>query len=98
MFNLPHTMCLCWMYINAGKTWIYGILSNKQACYQPDTNCTYWPVMGSYNNWNIIEITPKSTPFEEFDEIHQVVLGVISENMASLVQSGMYDAINNNNY
>ena len=29
-----------------------------------------------------------------FDEINKVVLDRISENMASLVQSGMYDAIN----
>ena len=42
--------------------------------------------MGSYNNWNIIELTPKSTTFEAFDEIHKVVLDRIIENMASLVQ------------
>ena len=50
--------------------------------------------MGSYKNWNSIELTPKQTPFESFDEIHQVVLDGISENIASLVQSGMYGAIN----
>ena len=50
--------------------------------------------MGPYKNWNIIHLTPKSIPFEAFDEIHQVVLEGISENMASLVQSGMYGAIN----
>ena len=76
------------------KHWIYGIPSKKQAHYQPITDCTYWPVMGSYNNWNIIELTPKSTYFEAFDEIYQVVLDGISENMASLVQSGMYGTIN----
>ena len=32
-------------------------------------------------------------PFDVFDEIHKVVLDGISENMASLVQSGMYGAI-----
>ena len=46
------------------------------------------------NKWNIIELTPKSTPFEAFDDIHKVFLDRISENMASLVQSGMYGAIN----
>ena len=76
------------------KPLIYDILSKKQARYQPVTNYTYWPVLGSYNNWNIIEITPKSTPFEVFDKIHQVVLDGISENMASLVQSVMYGSIN----
>ena len=47
-----------------------------------------------YNNCNIVDLTPKSIPSEDFDEIHQVVLDGISENMASLVQSGMYGAIN----
>ena len=76
------------------KPWISGILSKKQACYQPVINLIYWPVQGSYNNCNIIELTPKYTPFEAFHEIHNVVLDQISENMASLVQSGMYGAIN----
>ena len=49
--------------------------------------------MGSYNNWNIIHLTPKSTPFEAFYEIHQVVIYRISDNVASLVQSGKYGVI-----
>ena len=36
----------------------------------------------------------KSTPYDTFDEIHQVVLDGISDNMASLVESGKYGAIN----
>ena len=60
------------------KPCISGIPSKKQARYQPITNFTYCPVMGSYKNWNIIELTPKSTPFEGFDEIHKVVLDRIS--------------------
>ena len=76
------------------KHWIYGIHSTKQARYQPVTNCTYWPVMVPYNNWTIIDLTLKSIPFEDFDEIHKVVLDRISKNMASLFQSGMYGAIN----
>ena len=71
-------------------------MSKKKAWYQPVANCTYWPVLGSYNNWNIIELTPKSTPFEACDDINKVVIDVISENMASLVQSGMYGDINTN--
>ena len=50
--------------------------------------------MGPYKNWNIINITLKSITSEAFDDIHQVVLDRITENMASLVQSGMYGAIN----
>ena len=75
------------------KPWMSGIPSNKQARYQPVTNGNYWKALGSYNNCNIIELTPKSTPFEAFDEIHQVVLDGIIENMASLFQPVMYGAI-----
>ena len=76
------------------KLCIYVIPSKKQASYKPVTNYTYWPVLVSYNNCNIIHLTPKSIPFEEFDEIPKVVLDEISENMASLVQSGMHGVIN----
>ena len=76
------------------QPWIYGITSKKQARYQPVIYFTYWPVMGSYNNWNIIHLAPKSITFESFDEIHQVVIDVISKNMALLVQSGLYGVIN----
>ena len=41
------------------KPWIYGSPSKKQAQYKPVTNCNYWSVLGSYNNWDIIELTQK---------------------------------------
>ena len=66
----------------------------KQARYQLFTDFTYWQFLGSYNNFNIIHLTPKSTSFEAFDEINQVVIDGISENMPSLVQSSMYGVIN----
>ena len=72
------------------KPWISGIPSDKQERYKPVTKCTYWPVLGSFNNWNIIQLSQKSTPSDTFDEIHQVVLDGISDNMASLVESGKY--------
>ena len=61
--------------------------------YQPVTDFTYWTVLGSFINWNIIRLSPKSTPFEAFEEIHQVVLDGISDHMASLVKCGRYGAI-----
>ena len=87
--------CACVAFTSMlDQPWIYVIPSKKQTCNQPVTYCTYWTVPGSYNNFNIIHLTPKSTPLEVFDEIHQVVLDGISDNMASLVQSGMYGVIN----
>ena len=76
------------------KHWISGIPSDKQERYKPVTKCNYWPVLGPFNNWNIIQLSQKSTPYDAFDEIHQVVLDGISDNMASLVESGKYGAIN----
>ena len=76
------------------KSWISGIQSDKQGCYKPVTKCIYWPVLGTFNIWNIIQFSSKPTYSDTFDEIHQVVLDVISDNMASLVESGKYRAIN----
>ena len=76
------------------KAWISGIPSDKQDRYKPVTKCTYWPVLGAFNNWNIIQLSSKSTSSDTFDEIHQVVLDGISDNMASLFESDKYVAIN----
>ena len=76
------------------KPWISGIPSDKKERYKPVTKCTYWPVLGYFNNWKIIQLSSKSTSSDKFDEIHQVVLEGISNNMASLVESGKYGSIN----
>ena len=76
------------------KTWKYGIKPEKQERYKTFTKCTYWPLLGSFHNWNIIKLSPKSTSYDTFDEIHQVVLDEISDNMDSLVESGKYGSIN----
>ena len=70
---------------NLDKAWISGIPSDKQDCYKPVTKCTYLTLLGAFNNWNIIQLSSKSTSSDTFDETHQVVLDGISDNMASLV-------------
>ena len=76
------------------KPWISGIPSEEQERYKPFTKYTYWLVLGSFNNWNIIQLSQKSTTPDAFDEIHQVVIDGISDNMTLLVESGNYGAIN----
>ena len=93
--RIPFACVACTLMLD--KPWISGISSDTQKSYKPVTKCTYWPVLGSFNNWNIIQFSPKSTSSDTFDQIHQVVLGVISDNMASLVESGTYVAINTTN-
>ena len=46
---------------------------------------TYWSVLGSFKNGDIIKLSQKSTSSDTFDEIHQVVIDEIIDNMASLV-------------
>ena len=36
------------------KPWIYGIPSDKQERYKTVIKCTYWPVLGAFNNQNMI--------------------------------------------
>ena len=45
----------------------------------------YWPLLGPFKNWNIIQLSQKLTTYDAFDEIHQVVLDGISDDMASFV-------------
>ena len=49
------------------KPCIYGIPSDKQERYKPVTKCTYWPVLGSFNNFNIILLSSNSTSSDTFD-------------------------------
>ena len=71
---ISHIPCACvTCTLMLDQPWISGI-PFKKSCYQPVTDCIYWTVLVSYKNCNIIHLTPKSTPFEEFDEIHKVVL------------------------
>ena len=76
------------------KPWAYVIYPTKQHLYQPAVECTHYPVWGSFNNWNTIQFTNKTTSSEDFDEVHKVLLDCISDNMASFVQLGKCGAIN----
>ena len=92
IFRIPcaYSACTYMLY----KPWIPDLAPEKQPRYRPVIDCSYWPVLGSFNNWNIITLSHKATTSENFEEIHQVVLDGISDNMASLFQSGKYGVIN----
>ena len=61
IFRIPCASVACKSMLD--QPWISSIQSTKQACYQPVINCTYWLVLGPYNNWNIIHLTPKINTF-----------------------------------
>ena len=93
--EICHIPCACVACTSMlDKPWMSGISIDKQQRHKPITKCTYWPVFGVFNNCNIIRFSQKSTLSDTFDEIHQVVLDLISDHMASLVKSGTYGSIN----
>ena len=73
-----------------------GVPSHQKLCYQHVTDFTYWHLLGSFNSFNIVQCSHKET-YSEYIEKKQVVLGGISYNMATLVQTGKYGAINTTN-
>ena len=71
-----------------------GVSHTEQPRYQPVFDCIYLPVLGYFRKWDMIKLSNKSTPSEYFDKIHNIVLGRISDNMASLVQTVKHGSIN----
>ena len=87
--------CACTQFISTlDKPWTPDVTPHKQACYQPVKDCTYWHVLCYFNNCDIIYLQNKATSSEYTDKINQLLLEVISDNMAALVQTGQHGAIN----
>ena len=76
------------------KPWTTGVPPHQQPRHKPFKDFTYWPVLGYFNNWNIIHLSYKVTSSEYIDKIHQVVTDVISDNMSALVKTVQYGDIN----
>ena len=51
-------------------------------------------MLGYFNNYNILQLSHKSTSSEEIDKINQVLLDDINRNMTVLVQIGKYGVMN----
>ena len=67
--------------------------THQKPCYEPVKDCTYWTVLGSLKNWNIVKFSNWETSGEYIDNINQVVHVDISDTMAVLVQTGKYGDI-----
>ena len=83
IIRIPCACIVCTSILD--KPRISGIPPNEQEIYKTVTNFTYWPVLGSFNNWNIIQLSHKSTPSDAFDEVCQGILDGISDHMASFL-------------
>ena len=67
---------------------------HQQPCYHPVKYFTYCTMLGSFNNWNIIQFLHKAGFFEDIDKIHPFVIDGIGENMSALVKTAKYCFIN----
>ena len=87
--------CICVACTNMLENpWYTDADCSQQHFYQPVIGCTYWSVLCTFNNWNIIQFTNKTKPKKKFDDIHKVVLDGIRDNMSSLAKTSKYGAIN----
>ena len=85
---IRHIPCACTQYTSMlDKPWTPGVPPHQQLCYQLFKYFTYWPVLVSCNNWNFIQFSHKATTGDDIENIHQVVIYVMSENMNELVQT-----------
>ena len=57
IFRKPCACVACTSMLD--KPLIYGIPSDEQERYKPVTKCNYWPVLGSFKNWNSIQLSQK---------------------------------------
>ena len=74
--RIPCACALCTYMLD--KPWIPGLTPQQQPRYQTITNFYYWPVLSSFNSWDILLLSHKYTTSEAFEDIHQVVLDGIS--------------------
>ena len=70
------------------QPWNLNDPSQQQPSYQISKNSTYWPVFGSFKNWNIILLSHKATSSEDIDKINKVLLYGISYKVAEMLQTG----------
>ena len=56
MCEIRHIPCACNPCTSMlEQSWDPGMQEQKNPHYQPVKDFTYWPVLGSFNNWNIIQ-------------------------------------------
>ena len=93
-FAIRHIPCVCTSYTSIlDQPWVKSLSAQQQPFYQPFQYCTFWPVLGSFTNLNILKFSHKATSSEEIEARHQVLLEVISENVDALVQTDKYSTI-----
>ena len=60
--HIPFYVCNQCTYM-IDQSWTPSVSENQQQLYQPAKDCTYWPILGYYNNCNIIQLSHKAKSF-----------------------------------
>ena len=80
--------CTCTAYVaQLDKYWLPNIAPSYQPMYSPVENCYYKKMIEHYNDWINIELLDNKITQVEFDNIHALILAVISTNKVELVQA-----------
>ena len=66
-----------------GRTWVNGLPPHQQPFYQSVIDFTYWPLIGSFTNWNILKSSQKATTSATFEEIHHIEYIQSSKNIVA---------------
>ena len=56
------------------KPWAPDVDHGQKSCYQPLVDFTYWYMLGTFNNCNIVQFTNKNASSEDFDEVNKIFL------------------------
>ena len=59
MYNTADTMYMCCLYIKFRKNWFPGVSHKEKTRHQTVLDFKYWPVLGFFNNRNIVKFTNK---------------------------------------
>ena len=63
---IPCDFTLCTPFLD--QPYIPGMTSWQQPSYPYVKDCTYWHVLGYFNNWDILKLSNKATSSEELEK------------------------------
>ena len=102
--NIGKDLCaICWIPCacpacvgQLDKHWLPNCAPLSQPSYSRDENYYCRKILGHYNNWIIMEFLENKTPQVELNNLHGLMLVVISTNKSKLYEFNGYVSISAN--
>ena len=94
IFRIPCACTYCVAQLD--RYWLPTIPPPSQKRYSHVEICSYKKIFEHYNAWIIMKFLDNKTPQVESDNIHALILMVVSTNKAELSQANGYDDISTN--